>query len=65
MHRSQKCKKDSPVKQLFVLLGHARVKAERKNIDEIDLLNLFTVKLMNFEIDPRALGIHKRLININ
>ena len=65
MHRSQKYKKESPVKQLFGLLGYARVKAERKNIDEIDLLNLFTVKLMNFEIDPWALGIQKRLININ
>ena len=34
--RSQKCKKDSQLKLLFVLLGSARVKALQQNIDEID-----------------------------
>ena len=34
--RSQKCKKDSQLKQLFVLLGSASVKAARKLIDEVD-----------------------------
>ena len=34
--RSQKHKKDSQVKQLFVLSGSAGVKAARKHIDEID-----------------------------
>ena len=34
--RSQKCKKDSRVKQLFALLGSACVKAASKNIDEIN-----------------------------
>ena len=29
-------KKDSQVKQLFVLLGSVRVKAARKQVDEID-----------------------------
>ena len=36
MSRSQKCKKDSQVKQLFALLRSAHVKAACKNIDEID-----------------------------
>ena len=36
LRRSHKCKKDSQVKQLFALLGSARVKALRKNINEID-----------------------------
>ena len=34
--RSQKCKKDSQVKQLFVLLGPLHVKAGHKHFDEID-----------------------------
>ena len=34
--RSQKCKKDSQLKQLFELLGSAGVKAACKHIDEID-----------------------------
>ena len=34
--RSQKCKKDSQLKQLFVYLGSAGVKAACKHIDEID-----------------------------
>ena len=36
VRRSQKCKKDSQLKQLFALLGSAGVKAGRKHIDEID-----------------------------
>ena len=35
-HRSQKCKKDSQLKQLFALLGSVQVKAGHKHIDEIE-----------------------------
>ena len=35
-HRSQKRKKDSQVKQLFLLLGSVCIKAACKHIDEID-----------------------------
>ena len=34
--RSQKRKKDSQLKQLFALLGSARIKAAHKHFDEID-----------------------------
>ena len=34
--RSQKCKKDSQLKQLFALLGSVGVKAAYKHVDEID-----------------------------
>ena len=34
--RSQKCKKDSLVKQLFLLSGSECIKAEHKHVDEID-----------------------------
>ena len=34
--RSQKCKKDSQVKQLFVLSGSLRVKAACTHVGEID-----------------------------
>ena len=37
----KRAKKDSQVKQLFALLGSARVKAVRKHIDEIDCCNLY------------------------
>ena len=36
--RSQKCQKDSLVKQLFALLGSVSIKAASKQVDEIDLL---------------------------
>ena len=35
MPRSQKHKKDSQIKQIFVLVGSARRKAEHKHVDEI------------------------------
>ena len=36
MRRSQKCKKDSQLKQLFALLGSACIKAACKHVGEIE-----------------------------
>ena len=40
--RSQKCKKGSQRKQLFVLLGSTSIKALRKHVDEIEIWSRVT-----------------------
>ena len=47
-HRSQKCKIDSQVKQLFALLGFVCVKATCKHVDEIDPKTWSFWRLPNF-----------------
>ena len=42
--RSQKCKKESQVKQLFALTGSAHIKVARKHIGDIDPLMICNEK---------------------
>ena len=46
--RSQKCKKDSRLKQLFALLGSEYVKAARKHVDENDPWFTLSLSLLSF-----------------
>ena len=64
VHRSQKCKKDNQLKQLFALLGSVHVKAERKQVDEMTAFLLRHIRRLlklDFPTDKALLHLSLRV----
>ena len=53
MRRSQKRKKDSHIKQLFVHSGSACIKTVRKHVDEIDPRMIIALSLSKFIVNQK------------